>query len=319
MTQGVLHVPPDAPGAVATGAYRDSGMPAVLPSSRPYAQDVLWTFLFPTKIGDLLTFVAIWITLLVANMFMFVGGFGLIGLLAFGFYVLLIGWYCAFRFSVIESAAAGEDHLPHMDFSEGWIGDALGSMVRWVVSWVVVMAPAFLYRSYYYSTLAPNPAPAGGGMMPSTPSWVGDLAGAAGGVPGILALPPDGLDLFKILVLLGLFLWPFVVLCVGIGGVESLFRLDLMLATVFRTLGPYAVTVALMVGAAVIGYLIEEVAASRLAGGGAGAGGAGRQLASGFFLSVVSLGITIYFDIVLMRLIGLYYHHFKDKFAWDWG
>jgi len=33
---------------------------------------------------------------------------------------------------------------------------------------------------------------------------------------------------------------------------------------------------------------------------------------------VISIGVTVYFDIVLMRLIGLYYHHFKDRFAWSW-
>jgi len=29
--------------------------------------------------------------------------------------------------------------------------------------------------------------------------------------------------------------------------------------------------------------------------------------------------IEVYFTIVAMRTVGLYYHHFKERFAWSWG
>ena len=36
-------------------------------------------------------------------------------------------------------------------------------------------------------------------------------------------------------------------------------------------------------------------------------------------LSFIGTGIAVYFEIVAMQVIGLYYHHFKDRFAWSWG
>ena len=29
--------------------------------------------------------------------------------------------------------------------------------------------------------------------------------------------------------------------------------------------------------------------------------------------------IILYLEIVALRMIGLYYHHFKTRFAWNWG
>ena len=40
---------------------------------------------------------------------------------------------------------------------------------------------------------------------------------------------------------------------------------------------------------------------------------------SGGIASLLVVGISLYFEIVAMRVIGLYYHHFKHRFAWDWG
>ena len=35
--------------------------------------------------------------------------------------------------------------------------------------------------------------------------------------------------------------------------------------------------------------------------------------------TVFLIGLGLYLDVVAMRSIGLYYHHFKGRFAWDWG
>ncbi|MCH8853592.1 MAG: hypothetical protein IID41_13210, partial [Planctomycetes bacterium] len=29
--------------------------------------------------------------------------------------------------------------------------------------------------------------------------------------------------------------------------------------------------------------------------------------------------LELYFWVLVMRFIGLYYHHFKSRFAWTWG
>jgi len=314
--QGALQLTPESPGA-AHGSMEGAGVSAVAPPARGFASNVLWTFLFPTEVGDLFTFLGIWLLMGVTSVMTLVAGFGLLGIIAFCVYLLLVGWYCAYRFSVIESAAAGDDNLPNMEFDSGWIGDAVGALFRWIGSWLFVLLPALAYRLYYYKTLPPAPAMGAGGG-PSL--WFEDLKLVTQGIPGILSMQTDGFDLFKALVVAGLFIWPFVILCVGIGGLESLYRFDLMMATVVRTIGPYAATVALIVGASALGYVLEQMAAGRLFGGAmAGGGGIGAIIQAGVVFQVVTLGLTIYLDIVLMRLIGLYYHHFKAKFAWDWG
>jgi len=100
---------------------------------------------------------------------------------------------------------------------------------------------------------------------------------------------------------------------VALGGFATLYRLDLIVLTIIKTLPIYLFTVALMFGA----VFIEEKLLVAVSGGPQRpmSGTAGGILA----LHVLSRGLDIYLNIVLMRLIGLYYHHFKDRFAWSWG
>lgn len=319
--QGALHLPPGSPGTAGFGSLDGGIHLAAPPATRSFAADVFWTFLFPTKIGDLFTFLGLWFVLVLAKMLSYINCIGIFSVFLFVAWLGVIGWYCAFRFSIIESAAGGDDNLPTPDIGQGFALDAISGIVRWLGSWIVVFLPAFAYRLYYYSIVPPAP-PAPGGLpgIPPPPLWWRDAVAVVHGVPGILSMQSDGLDPFKILVIVGLFLWPFVVLCVGIGGFESFFRVDLMLQTVIRTLGPYFVTVALMVGASLLEFGMHQIAAGKLFGKALATGGAfGSLLKAGIFLDIVTIGVSIYADIVLMRLIGLYYHHFKGKFAWDWG
>ena len=92
-----------------------------------------------------------------------------------------------------------------------------------------------------------------------------------------------------------------IILCIALGGFETVCRLDLIATTLIRTFPVYVLTLLLMFGAAVL----EKTLTASTAG-----------VSMRF---VISIGVTVYFDIVLMRLIGLYYHHFKDRFAWSWG
>jgi len=189
-----------------------------------------------------------------------------------------------------------------------------------------VLLPAIAYRVWYWSVQPVPPALATGpgvrqpAIMPGSvwPDWLGDLLAATNGLAGIMALPPAGLDPFKVLVALGLFVWPFVVLCVALGGLGTVFRFDLMLVTISRSLGAYSITVALIW----CSFFLEHTLSTLTFGKAAAAAVTGTPtVAFGATLAgrICVLTIGIYFDIVLMRLIGLYYHHFKQKFAWDWG
>ncbi len=326
-TQGELYIPPSSPGAVTSGILGSSIVGAVEPPTRSFTTDVLWTFLFPTTANNFVTFVMLLITLVVASFFASIKLFGLIHLVAAGLYVAVIGWYCAYRFSILTSAAGGDEELPGFVAPTNWLIEAFQAMFKWFGSWIVVLIPAIAYRIWYWSAQPVTPPMATGpgvmqpAIMPGSiiPDWMNDITAAAEGLSGIMALPPDGLDPFKILVVLGLFLWPFVALCVALGGFRTLVRFDLMLVTVGRTIGVYSIMVVLIWVAFFLEHTLSTLTSSKAAAVAAATGTPATTFGATAVGGICVLGVGIYFDIVLMRLIGLYYHHFKKKFAWNWG
>lgn len=320
-TQGVLFIPPSAPGFAASGTLGHAVTSAVETPTRPFVSDVLWTFLFPTTPGNFVTFLMLWLMLIFAK-FLGSGFFpGLFQILAWGMFLAVVGCYYTYLFAVLAAGAGGDEELPRFDPPNSWLLEGIQAIVKWIGSWVVVFLPAAAYRLWYWSVQpVPGTTAAGPGVMQPQimpvqdwPGWMTDLFAAANGLPGIMSLPPDGLDPFKVLVALGLFLWPIVALCVVLGGFSTLYRLDLMLVTIWRSFGPYLVTVALIWAA----FFVEDTLSSLTIGAAVGAGGAtfGASLRG----AICILGLRVYFDIVLMRLIGLYYHHFKKTFLWNWG
>ncbi len=111
------------------------------------------------------------------------------------------------------------------------------------------------------------------------------------------------------LIAAAVFLWPMSVLVIALGGVSSFYRFDLILGTIAKTFIPYLL--ACFLTAVALGVLWY---ASRGAIQGAGAG-ARHPLALAMVLEVAEL----YAWVVAMRVIGLYYRHFKSRFAWSWG
>ena len=102
-----------------------------------------------------------------------------------------------------------------------------------------------------------------------------------------------------ILLLLPLLLWPMMVLVVAVGGIRCLVRFDLMFVTIFKTFPVYAlVAVLTLIGVVGPGLL---------------------PLGEGMGVAVALMVVEVYANIFVMRAIGLYYHHFKGRFAWSWG
>ena len=79
------------------------------------------------------------------------------------------------------------------------------------------------------------------------------------------------------------------------------------LLTIARTLVPYVAACALTGMALTALWFAQE----GIVGGG---GAAAHPIA----LSMVFEVLQLYAWVVVMRVIGLYYHHFKDRFAWSW-
>ncbi len=165
--------------------------------------------------------------------------------------------------------------------------DLIYPLFQWIGSWVVVYIPACVYLLL---------ACLGGNVDPFEA-----LRMVSGGIERVFHQASGQPPVFSILVCGGAFLWPMIVLCIALGGFQTVYRLDLIVSTIIRTFPVYILTVLLMFGAA---FLQRTLIVS--------AAGVSMRL-------VISVGVTVYFDIVLMRLIGLYYHHFKDRFAWSWG
>ena len=295
--QGRLVVPPGSPAALVTAGPASAVAAGPAEVKRGYLSNVLWSFLFLATPSNLITFIVMWVALSLAFLLGFSWIFALLAL------IVIQGWYSAFRFAVLQSAAAGEDEIPTMSTVAESIAELVEALLAWIGSWIVVLLPAFAYMMYAVNS----------GMMTGWEAFQMII----GGVPGMLQGTGGELLVLDILVYLGLALWPMVILCVALGGFATLYRPDLLILTIVKTFPMYLLTVALMLGAILLITTLSEMGT---------AGVAGRTgttisgiLGSAMIIHILVTRLVIYLDIVLMRLVGLIYHHFNGRFAWDWG
>ncbi len=301
--QGSVVAPPGSPAAIASIGVTSTAVTGAIAAGasvdRGFWSDVLWTFLFPSSIGNLVKFLVVWGVLVASQFSLIVPCIGIpLTLIA---YV----WYAAFRFAIIESAVAGESELPDM-LAVGDVLDGLvGPFFKWVGSWAVVFVPAFVFLFLISEQQGGYDATA-------------ILRMVVNGLGGILTGASSKNLGFDILAYAGICFWPVVVLCIAVGGFQTLYRFDLMVATVFKTLPVYITLLILMVGAVYAQHELVALATTRTATATQGAGFAGL-LGGSFVLEFLRLGLRAYADIIVVRLVGLYYHHFKERFAWSWG
>ncbi len=260
---------------------------------RGYWSDVLWTFLFPANPSSLITFLVIWGFMTVAPLV------ACVPLIGFFLVWVVAGWFAAFQFEVLGSAAAGEDDIPQPSVESGMVPELLAALLKWGGSWILVMLPALGYLLWLSSQ----------GRV----SGMDAFGILSNGVPGMLQ-GPDELTVFKALVCAGVFFWPIVVLCVAVDSFDVVYRVDLLTLTIIRTFPIYLVTLLLMFAAVAAESAIgDAVVAAAMTGQ-----GGGGIVGSGLVLHVVGTGLHVYMSIVVMRLIGLYYVYGKKRFAWSW-
>lgn len=257
----------------------DEDGPVTRKKTNNYVQDLKETFLFLLDPANLFTFVFIWILLCLRDLVLPYGGrFGFFG------YIIILGWYSNYRFSVIYEATSGRKELPELSPEEGYFIP----MLKWAGTWLLVHLPAYLYLGFaiYF--------------------FVEDMA--EGGIPNLIPqeladfLPLFHLGMFVFLYCAGLFFWPILALCVAVGGFETVFRIDLMIVTIFRSMSAYFFTAGAIFITAVV-QIFTTITALQL----------------GVVGIMFMMGIILYLEIVALRMIGLYYHHFKKRFAWHWG
>ncbi|NOS99339.1 MAG: hypothetical protein HOP29_01785 [Phycisphaerales bacterium] len=248
-----------------------------------FAADVVNSFLFFIEPDNLMSFGIVAFFSLLASFFIFSGtklfvasnvGIMIVGLIIAG--VFSAAWIGAYLMRIVDETAGGEDDLPST--SMGGPFETVGRPIAmFSFTWVCLLLPAgVMYLARWSWNL----------NIPTV--WIYAAAWFA------------------------VFMWPMAALCISIGGVSTFVRADLMVYTVFRTAGPYAIIWALLLLLIGTSWLIVRLMTTP------NAAGTSPILKHPLAASVLMAFVFAYAAIVAMKLIGLYYRHFKHRFAWSW-
>lgn len=276
----VLHVPEPraAPPPDDDASPGRSGETGTAPAGQPpFWRELGGSFAVPLETGNLITLFVIAFAHFWCHLLTYAGCFGLIGL------ILLGGYLCAFYFSVVAETAAGEDDVPDIWVSSVF-DDLIMPLVRFIGSCLIVLLPLLSYLVFVTLTTQ--------------------------GVS--IGLTPDQMTIATILGIAGGFFWPAVVLIVALG--QSLFsvRPDLVVRTVISAPLPYLTIWGVLLVTGTLYYLpgsdvVVQWRAQLWTSG---------NLAGVLLVPLLVSMITAYSGIVTMRVIGLYYRHYKHRFPW---
>jgi|GEM_PF-3521127 len=216
-------------------------------------------------------------------------GFSILpGILGLIFTVFFYGLLFAFYFDIVQTTAGGEDDLPSLMEWDGFIDSALAPMLRFIGTIGVAMLPAVSARILL--------------------GW--DMSASE----AVLVL---------VLMALGWFFWPVIVLAVSTLGYGLVLRVDLLLRTPFVAFGAYLSVCALLVVALSLEWLGSSAFYSDTSHQLMDAMNVSRGSLPGFlflvFETFVINAIAISSSVISMRLIGLYYRHFGHRFPWSAG
>jgi len=192
--------------------------------------------------------------------------------------LIVTAWFCSLFFSVIQDCAAGSDDLPGVKLEGGWVDGILKPLFKFVGAFAIALAPAAVLTIF--------------------------------GTFGVL--PKYTLLLTPVWAAVGIFGLPVCLLLFAFEAPGMLLRPDLMLLTIIRTFLPY-LAVWLMLLLVAFSYVVATSAEllARIGLGSLAFNFSGTGLV---FQGVVSAA-ELYLSIAAMRIIGLYYLHFKQRFA----
>jgi hypothetical protein len=251
----------------------------------PYFASLGRSLLFFTNASNLATFVVVYLILLVRD---FVSSYGMC--LAPVVNLIITGWYLAFQLNIVTNAAADDDEIPAITLTGGWLDDIIKPLFRMLAAYAIAAAPAIICAI----SLGLVTAGATGGP------------GAGPGIP-LPNVSVEELVLLVVCIAAGFFVWPLLVLIIALGSVSGLLRIDLIAKTIVRSFPAYLIVVGIVylsLFLPAVTLILVDVA--------------GRDVPR-FAISAGMGVVELYTTIVAMRAIGLYYHHFKQRFAWSWG
>jgi len=249
--------------------------------TRGFWADAFISFVYPVKSSsNVIMFMMISVVGLLEHLIAMVAGcFLLIVVLA------IKGWFASLYFSVIQDTAAGSEDLPGFRVEGGLFESIIRPAFRFVCAGGIVLIPCMVL----------------------------------GALAAFRITPPSINSLMPLWFLGGIFLAPISFLLFALESASAIFRIDLILTTIARTILPYLaiwlmlaiVMIAMIVVGAGGGFLIELLFPG---------GFLAKSIADFVASTVAGIAISlfgIYLMLVAMRIIGLYYLHFKKRFAFE--
>jgi len=196
----------------ATLSYADGRPQRVIPGrkdadvvqgpKRGYWADAFMSFAYPfLNVNNVITFIVTLVISLLRIPLGYVGCYGLAGTL------IIVGWLYSLYFSVIADTASGSEDLPGIRMENGFLDDIIKPAMKYIGSFAVALLPGVTYTLLWSF----------GAIPPALQSGVALL--------GWLAL--------------GFFAWPMVVMLFAFDALDQVFRIDLIITTIFRTIGAY--------------------------------------------------------------------------------
>lgn len=289
---GMPVVPQGSAGAAVM--FLSEAMPRDSASHSTFLGDVGWAFLFPSMPHNLVTFIILWQIVELSNLIWILPFVSFVG-------ILLTMWYGAYLIQVLQYGTSGERDIGDINFVSDFWEDMVVPCFTWLISWGVALLPLAFYLAAERGTRA----------MLSELFWGLFKPGLFGYALKNLATDPMPM----VFVFLAACIWPMTVLTLTLGGLNMVFRPLVILLSVLRTMQTYWFLVFLTLALIVVTFFINSLLINAVGG----ALGTGATWVAPLLRVIALTGVTIYLDLVLMRIVGVFYHHRKKGFAEEWG
>ncbi len=254
----------------------NAGRDAVSGPARGYWVNAFRSFWYPFQsVSNVVTLLILLVAIGAQVVLDSIGSYAVMGSL------FISGWFASVYLSVVQDTASGSEDLPGIRIQDGILDDIIKPGLKYCGAIACALLPASIYMILAGFDLLP-------GIMQS-------------GI--VLALWLGA----------GIFVWPMFVLFFAFDTLGMIYRVDVMISTIFRTFLPYCALwlMLMLVGftsvlswigtlLVVFGYDVElpEISFGR-----------------GFAATFTQESFTTLLTIVAMRQIGLYYLYFKNRFT----
>lgn len=277
----------------------DDAPPPIGPAIAAYLGDVLTTIPIMLKPRNLATLLVIWAIYMLEFLSLFSCCMSVV------ITIVVTGYYFAFMLNVVIDGAAREEDLPPPTFAGNWIDDAVAPLGKYIAVLIVTLLPLIGVLTWASSA----------GLIDGFDALMVFANVIRSDLGALLALDSAIRTPALAMLILGEVMQPMLFLCVAVGGMNTLLRWDLMIQTILRTLPAYLILLVLY-------WTVEWAPALSVAfstGPTPTTASALPNISVMLADAAVSFAIQISTAVFAMRAIGLYYHHFKQRFAWSWG